>query len=454
MDKNKISRRDFMGRTAGAAGASLVGNSIQLEASPIPRPGRPAPASDRVRFGMIGVGMRGSPLMATSIKLPGVECAVACDLWDGRIALANQIGGEKLPTTKRYQEVLARPDVDCIVAAVPDHWHKQIVLDAVKAGKDVYVEKPMTHKVAEGFEIIRAAAEHHRIVQCGSQEPSSVVYQKAKELLAQKAIGRLTLIEAEMGRNTPCGAWEYTVPPTLSPQTLDWTTWLGSAPKIPFNGRRWAQWRGYTDYGEGIPGDLFIHHLTGIHYVLGIEDPPQRATSQGGLYRWKDGRDQPDVITTVYDYPGFSLTLRVTLNTGTDSGFRFMGDGGIMTINGVENPSGFSIWPEDGKNHSPCTPAWPHDAAVQYAKQWHAEHDTQPGTEQAVEVTGWQAPSDYDNTRDHLWNFFQSVKTRTASVEGPEFANACAIACHMANFSYFNHCIAVWDADKKRIVKA
>jgi predicted dehydrogenase len=439
-----------MGRTAGAAGAVVVGKSILLEASPMPRPGTPS----KVRFGMIGVGMRGSGLMRTSIGLPGVECAMACDLWDGRVELAKQIGGPDLPTTKRYQDILDRKDVDCIVAAVPDHWHKRIVVDAVSAGKDVYVEKPMTHEVSEGFEIIQAASAHNRIVQCGSQEPSSVVYQKAKALLADGGIGQLSLVEATMGRNSHCGAWWYTVPPDLSPATLDWDTWLGSTPKIPFDGGRWAHWRGYSAYGEGIPGDLFIHHLTGIHYVLGLNDPPRRAFSQGGIYRWKDGRDQPDVITTVYDYPNFSLTLRVTLNTITESGFRFMGDRGIMTINGVENPTGLSFSPQDGRNHSPCTPGWPRDMASEYAKKWFVEHDPRPGAAKAVEVTNFDAPHGYNDTREHLWNFFQSVKTRAASVEGPEFANACAIACHMANHSYFNRCVAEWDAGNRTIVKA
>ncbi|MGH9328071.1 MAG: Gfo/Idh/MocA family protein [Terriglobia bacterium] len=449
MSRNGINRRQFMQTTAGSAlaGSFLVDES-RLAASP-----RPVPPSDTVRFAIVGIGMRGSGLLSTAIQLPGVQCVAACELWDGRATLAKQIvGQEDLPTTRSYQELLDRKDIDCIIAPVPDHWHKRIVVDCCKAGKDVYVEKPMTHTVAEGFEIIDAANQYNRIVQCGSQEPSSAVYQKMKDLFAQNVLGDLCLVEAQMGRNNYCGAWGYTVPPDLTPETLDWQTWQEPAVShLPFNKIRWTRWRCFNDYGEGIPGDLFIHHLTGIHYAMNLSSPPLRAFTQGGLYRWKDGRDAPDVMTTVYDYPGFSLTLRVTLNTDTGEGFHFMGDHGIMAVEGVENPSGFSITPQDGKDHNACTPGWPSPLRQAYAKRWDEAHDPAPGTAELISTTSYQVPHGYDSTREHLWNFFQSVKTRQPSIEGPEFANACAIACHMANYSYFKKTVAVWNAEARKI---
>src|SRR5579863_17017 len=452
MKQSDISRRSFMQRTAGTVGASLAGRSLLLEPGPLDAaPVGPAAPSDTVRFGMIGVGMRGAGLLETSIALPGVECAAACDPYEGRRTLAKQILTKPAPITARYRELLDNKEIDCIVAAVPDHWHKQIIVDACAAGKDVYCEKPMTHKVEEGFEIIDAARKNRRIVQIGSQEPSSIVYAKAKELLAAGAIGKLCLVEATMGRNDHCGAWWYTIPPDLSPATVDWDTWLGSAPKRPFDGVRWTRWRCFQDYGEGIPGDLCIHHLTGIHYAMGITAPPKRAFTQGGLYRWHDGRDVPDVMTTVYDYGDFSVTLRVTLNTETESGFRFMGDHGILEIHGVENPESLSIASQDGLDHGPCTPAWPSPMRQEYGRKWHAEHDPWPGTQKAIQSTNYFAPPDYDDTRDHLWNFFQSVKTRRPSIEDEGFGNHAAIAIHMANESYFKERPAVWDASAKRI---
>ncbi|MGH9448100.1 MAG: Gfo/Idh/MocA family oxidoreductase, partial [Terriglobia bacterium] len=245
MSHSGMTRRGFIRTTAGG---TLAG-SFLLEPQAIAASPRPAPPSDTLRFAIIGCGMRGGGVLPTAIKLPGVECVAACELWDGRATLAQEIVGKPIPVTRRYEELLDRKDIDCIYAPVPDHWHSKIVVDCCKAGKDVYVEKPMTHTVEEGFEIINAAKENNRIVQVGSQEPSSVAYQKMKELFAQNALGDLCLVEAQMGRNDYCGAWGYTIPPDLSPQTLDWNTWLGPAPQRPFSKVRWTRWRCFNDYG-------------------------------------------------------------------------------------------------------------------------------------------------------------------------------------------------------------
>jgi len=444
MLKQPISRRDFMWRTAGGA---LAARSILLDPGPSFASPRPLPPSDTVRLGIIGVGMQGSGLLRTSINLPGVECVAACDLYDGRRELAKQIVEKEIPTTRRYKELLDNKEIDCIIAAVPDHWHKQIVVDCCNAGKDVYCEKPMTHHVAEGFEMIEAAERNQRIVQIGSQRRSSIVYAKAKELLDKGAIGEPCLVEASMGRNEPCGAWEYTVPPDLSPETVDWDTWLGTAPKRPFDPLRWTRWRCWQDYGEGIPGDLFVHLLTGIHFIGGITAPPERAFSAGGLFRWKDGRDVPDVMSTVYDYPRFRAALRVTLNSDTEEVTRFMGDRGILEI----RDGSLNVYPQSGLDHGPCTPGWPRQPRAEFGEKWHREHDPLPGTLATVEATRYYPPAGYNEDREHLWNFLQSVRTRKPSVEDATYGNNTAIACHMANYSYFKKTVAVWDAAGKAI---
>ncbi len=444
MPRQRISRREFIRTTAGA---TFAARSVLLE--PRTLVGSPAPAapSDTLRFGIIGVGMQGSGLLETAIKLAGVECAAACDLYDGRQELAKEIVEKPIPTTRRYHELLDNKEIDCIIAAVPDHWHKQIVVDCCNAGKDVYCEKPMTHAVSEGFEMIAAEQKNNRVVQIGSQRRSSVVYAKAKELYEQGAIGDVCLVESVMGRNEPCGAWQYAVPTNLSPETVDWETWLGTAPKRPFDPLRWTRWRCFQDYGEGIPGDLFVHLLTGIHYIAGITAPPQRALSTGGLFRWKDGRDVPDVLTTLYDYPNFRATLRVTLNTDTPEVTRFMGTRGDIEI----HDDTLTLSPQDGLDHGPCDPGWPKKISTDYAEQWREEHELKPGTATTLESTNFYAPPRYDEDREHLWNFFESVRTRRPSVEDATFGNNTAIACHMANYSYFRKTVAVWDAAGKKI---
>src|ERR1700694_3247518 len=156
MKKNRSPRREFLQPTAGAAGATLAANSILLNSEPLFASDSPVAASDRVRFGIVGVGMEGSNLLATAIQLPGVECAAARDLYDGRHELAREIVGTPIPTTRRYKELLDNKEIDAIIVAVPDHWHKQVVVDAVTAGKDVYCEKPVSHTPAEGLALVAA----------------------------------------------------------------------------------------------------------------------------------------------------------------------------------------------------------------------------------------------------------------------------------------------------------
>jgi predicted dehydrogenase len=454
MSMDGMSRRDFILRTSTAASAALVGNSIMLEPEPIAASARPVPPSDRVRFGMVGIGMQGSGLLATSIRLPGVECVAACDLYDGRHTLANAIisahTGKTVPTTRRYQELLENKEIDCIIAAVPDHWHERIIVDACNAGKDIYCEKPMTHEVKEGFSIIEAASRNNRIVQIGSQRRSSIIFAKAKELIDSGAIGEVRLVEDTMGRNTPCGAWVYPPPPDLSPQNLDWETWQGSAPKHPFSPIRFARWRAFRDYGEGIPGDLYVHLITGIHYVMGVTAPAQRAYSVGGLFQWKeDNRDYPDQMTTVYEYPNFRAMIRVTLDNEEDEVVRFLGTRGTVEIRGRQ----VSVSPQDGKDHSPCyyVSSYPPKLHAEYVKEWEASHTAAPGTAKPIEAGSFLAPPGYNEDRQHLWNFFQSVRTRQPSVEDPVFGNNAAIGCHLANYSYFNKTAAVWDEASRTI---
>src|SRR5438552_4463071 len=249
--KNDFSRRAFLQTGAVAAGGLLAAKTILLDpvvASASPQTVAP---SDRVRFGMIGIGMQGSDLLANAITLPGVECVAAADLYDGRHTLAREIAGAKIKTTRKYQELLDDKEIDCLIAAVPDHWHKQVVVDAVNAGKDIYCEKPMSHSAADGVAMVAAAQKTGRVVQIGSQRVSSVICAKAKELLASGIIGTLTLVEGSLGRNDPTGAWEYPPPPDASPATIDWDTWQGDVPKREFDAKIFARWRCWKEYGTG-----------------------------------------------------------------------------------------------------------------------------------------------------------------------------------------------------------
>src|SRR3989475_8656214 len=245
--KKYLPRRQFLHRTAGAAGALAASPAIFLEPEHIPLPMQTMAPSDRRSLGIIGIGMQGSGLLHDAIELPGVECVAACDLYDGRHPFAKEIVGKKIPATRHYKDLLDNKEIDCLIAAVPDHWHKQVVVDAVSAGKDIYCEKPMSHSAADGVAMVAAAKKNGRVVQIGSQRVSSVICAKAKELLANGIIGTLTLVEGSLGRNDPTGAWEYPPPPDLSPANLDWATWQGDATKRPWDPetapKYFARWR-------------------------------------------------------------------------------------------------------------------------------------------------------------------------------------------------------------------
>jgi predicted dehydrogenase len=448
MKKSTYSRRKFLGISAAAAGASLATKAILLTPEPLLASPRPVPASDRLRFGMIGIGMQGSGLLTESITLPGVECAAACDLYDGRHTLAKEIVRPDLPVTRRYQELLADKNIDCIVAAVPDHWHKQVVVDAVSAGKDIYCEKPMSHSAADGVAMVEAAKRTGRIVQIGSQRVSSLVCKKAKEMVAQGMLGDLMMVEGWLGRNDPTGAWEYPPPTDLSPQTLDWDTWQGNVPKRPFDPYIFARWRCWKEYGTGVAGDLLVHLVSGMMFILNMNEAPQQAMSLGGILRFKDGRNMPDVHATLFKYGEIPVYMRLNLGTDMPETYRFQGSKGILEV----TEFGLSYTPQTGKDSGPSyyDSGFPHAMRAAYEKKWHEENDPKLGQEPMLEAMTFHGP-DFDDMKPHLWNFFEAVRSRKPVVEDAVFGHHAALACHMANESYFRKTAVSWDEASKSI---
>ena len=250
---------------------------------------------------------------------------MAATLWPGRSPAT-----QSLPTTRRYQELLERKDIDCILAAVPDHWHKRVVVDACNAGKDIYCEKPMSHTAAEGFEMVDAAKTTTASCRSARSVSAPPCAPKLANSIVQGAIGDVEMVELSLGRNDPTGAWEYPPPPDLSPQNLDWDTWLNDAPKIPFNPERFARWRCWKEYGTGVGGDLMVHLLSGMLFTLGWNEIPRSASALGGIFRWKDGRNMPDLHVVLFDYHGIPVYVRLGLGTETPELARFMGPKGIL----------------------------------------------------------------------------------------------------------------------------
>src|SRR3954471_2870847 len=328
-------RRDFL---KSAAAGSLAAPSL-VRAYELSGDQQQAAPGDRIRLALIGAGGQGSSDTRTAVRVPGVELVAAADIYDGRLARAREVWGGQIFTSRDYREVLARRDVDAVIIGTPDHWHARIATDAMNAGKDVYVEKPMVQKIDEGLGLVAVADRTKRILQVGSQRVSSIIYAKARELYRSGVIGELNMVEAWINRNSALGAWQYKIPPDASPQTIDWDRFLGRAPKRPFEPVRLFRWRNYRDYGTGVGGDLFVHLLSGLHAVTGSAGP-ERIMATGGLRYWEDGRDVPDVMLAMFDYAKqsthgeFTFSLRVNLKSGVPEerfGFRFMGTDGVIT---------------------------------------------------------------------------------------------------------------------------
>jgi predicted dehydrogenase len=447
MKMSSITRRDFVRLGAGAVAAGAAIKSSILEPNGLAAQSPPNDAGRKIRFVSIGTGIRGCDLLRAARQVPNGVLVGTADLYDMHQKAGIEAYGADVPTTRDYRSLLDRKDVDAVIVAVADFQHRRVVLDCLAAGKDVYCEKPMSHNVADGLAMVKAVQDGKRIFQAGSQRVSNIVYKKAAEIYASGRLGEVHFIEGHSDRNSPSGAWVYPIAPDAGPETIDWATWLRDAPSRPFDAARFFRWRCFTDYGEGVAGDLYVHLLSGIQCISGINQAPVRALSTGTLTHFNDGRDFPDLLATFYDYPGVTVNLHCNQNNSAGEPIIFYGREATMTISGntlTVTPQDTSPQPEGYSLNG-----WTAEAKQQYLKDWHVTHPEPPAT--LAEVETYSAPRGYDDTVDHIANFFRAVESREHVVEDEIFGNNAAIACHMANHSYFHHAIATWDAAAESI---
>jgi predicted dehydrogenase len=414
-------------------------------------------ANDRVQIATIGVGGMGSGDTRYALSIPGNKLVAACDIYDGRLTRAREVWGQEIFTTRDYREVLARNDVDAVIIATPDHWHAQIMIDALNAGKDVYCEKPMIQKPEQGHPVIAAARKSGKILQIGSQYVSSVIYQKTRELIRDGAIGELNMVEAWLDRNTAVGAWQYSIPPDASPQNIDWDRFLGSAPKRPFEPIRLFRWRNYQDYGTAVAGDLFVHLLSGLHVATGSLGPT-RVFASGGLRYWKDGRDVPDVMLATMDYPvtsrhpGFNLALRVNFKSSVPAerfGFRFVGSEGILTAG--SNVTVSKAAPETAPGYTINTfPKAVQEKFLREYREKYPERGVTAGSLRQADETVYETPPGYSAHLEHHKVFYDAVRGRKSVVEDGVFGLRAAGPSLLCNTSYYEGRICSWDPEQMK----
>ncbi|OOQ60547.1 Gfo/Idh/MocA family protein [Mucilaginibacter pedocola] len=419
--------------------------------------------NDKIRIATVGMGIMGFNDTNAALTSPGVELVGVADLYKGRLARAKEVYGASLFTTDDYRDLILRKDIDAIIVATSDNWHSQISIDAMRAGKAVYSEKPMVHQISQGLAEIQAQKETKMVFQVGSQRVSSIAYRKAKEMYEAGAIGKINSIEASFNRQDALGAWQYTIPLDQSVQTVNWARFQSNAKeKVDYDPKRFFRWRNYREYGTGVAGDLFVHLLSGIHLITGSKGP-EKIYSIGDLSYWKDGRNVPDVMSAVVHYgdtkehPAFQVTLRVNFVSGDggSSTTKIVGSEGVIDLGG--EGEGFTI----RKNKLPEAPGiggwdslFTYTEAQQkallddYNKRWKEDKRNRQKFPDVV----YKAPDDYNASNDHFANFFDSMRNGTKVVEDAVFgfrAAAPALAC---NDSYFENKVVRWDAHNMKII--
>jgi len=435
-------RRQFL---SAAGVAPLAGAAAQRSVS----------ANDRVQLGAIGLGGRGTSDVHVALdEVGGAQLIAVSDLYAGRRARAREVFGKDLFVTPDYHELLARKDVDAVIVATPDHWHAQASIDAMEAGKDVYCEKPMVHAIAEGHAVVAAQRKTGRIIQIGSQRVSSIIYQKAKNLIQDGAIGKLNLIEAWWER--PIDSEELvfrnSIPLDASPATIDWDRFVANTTRRPFDAKRFFWWHNYRDYGTGIPGDLFVHLFSGVHFVLDSAGPA-RMMSTGGTRYWDDGREIPDLMMGLADYaegahhPAFNMVLRVNFEQGSaeTSGFRFVGEKGILHIqDGGVRLARHTPPSEPGYNIETFADAMQQQFLREYRKKYPVRPATL-GSMRSTPAEEFLAPEGYSDHAAHMANFLAAVRSRKPVVEDAVFGLRAAGPALLANASFYEQKICGWN---------
>ncbi|HEY6491457.1 MAG: Gfo/Idh/MocA family oxidoreductase [Terracidiphilus sp.] len=438
--------------TGAATASTVMGKRLHALAWLQDEPARAVSANDQIQIALIGAGGQGQGDTKTAVQVPGVKLVAVADCYNGRLEHSKEVWGNDVFTTRDYNEILARKDIDAVIIGTPDHWHKQASIDAMKAGKDVYCEKPMIHLYSDGPEMIETSHATKRILQIGSQRVSSILYAKAKELLAAGAIGKLNMVTAHWDRNSSMGAWNYTVPLDASTETCDWPRFLGTAPKIPFNPEHFFQWRKWKAYGSGVAGDLFVHLFSGTHFVTGSHGPTQ-GMATGSIRYWNDGRDALDVVLGLFDYrEGFNLSVRVNFVDGGEEseGLVFTGSEGTLEIgwHGV-TVERVARETEPGLTIGTFTEAMQEQIETAYDKKYPKSHFT---GEPPVGSERYAAPEGYSDSYDHFKNFFASVRSRQPVVEDAVFGYRAAGAALLSNLSIEKGSVVRWDPDAMKLL--
>ena len=435
-------RRRFI-RTAASAAVvyKLVGPKPELRAAAIG-------PNDQIGVGFIGVGIRGSYHLDNFKKMPGVRPVMAADCFDGHLDFAKEATDGKIETTKDYHALMARKDIDVVVIATPEHWHLRMIMDALAAGKHIYVEKPMTFTIAEGKTVCDAVKKSNKLFWVGSQHKTTPLTAKAREVVKSGALGKVNMVRMATYRNTPEGAWVYPIPEGASQQNIDWARWLGPAPKHEFDLKRFFRWRCFWEYSGGVATDLWVHTLTTLHEIMDVQGP-KSAVVQGGIFRWDDGRTCPDQMTGLYEYPGFVLEITANLCNSTSGAGNtlVMGSEGTMNI-GTRNVV-VTHEPETSPVAYYGLNGWTKAATEKYLVSMGLGGNKRPN----LPPTKPTQTLTVERGLEHHELFIKALREGTKSLESAEEGHCAAGAADLGNLAYRKKRRMNWDIKTNKVTE-
>ena len=421
----KLRRRDFLKRGAATAGAGLLMRNVPLLGQDTPA--NPSGPNDKIVLGFIGLGRMGQGNLKIFMKHPDVEVAALCDVYSTNLDSALAITEGKAKTFQDFRGLLEMKEIDAVVICSPDHWHPLQTILACEAGKDVYVEKPISVYLREGRRMVEVARKQKRVVQVGTQQRSGLHFKEAVDLIRRNHIGKVSYVRTwNYGNDFPEGIGNP--PDTDPPRELNWDLWLGPARKVPFNANRfgvspdhWSSFRWFWDYAGGMMTDWGVHLLDIVHWAMNV-DAPQSVSAQGAKLYLQDNRETPDTLQTVYQYPGFICTYenrecnRHGLNQH-EYGISFHGTEGTLFV----DRSGFEVIPELTKTKEPRCEA--------VVKQ-----------------------SSNQMSQAHTRNFLDCVRSRQMPISDIEIGHRSTSAAQLGNVALRSKNTIRWDRNSERII--
>jgi predicted dehydrogenase len=406
-----MDRRSFVNKSA----ALLAGYSATVSGYA---------ANESISVGVLGAGGRARRLLQSLNQIPGTNVVAVADVWDASLEQSRKFAVPGAHFTKRYEDVLSRKDVDAVLIASPDHWHVAMATDACSAGKDVYVEKPLTHDLSEGSRIIEAEKRSGRIVQVGMQQRSMPHLIKARELLKAGRLGSIHKVHMTWNRNTP-RATAASI--DIDPKTVDWDRFLGNAPKQNFDPYRFRNWRWFWDFGGGIFTDLMVHWLDTVNWMMDL-DPPAVATAIGDNYNAKNLWQTPDTVQGLLQYPERELQAYFEgtfVNARNAAMTEIMGSDATLYF----DRGRFELIPERKRNGSPVA------------------------AEEMVLGTGPRGADFYDQPDGellHLTNWLECVRSRKPPAATAEDGVRSAAGAHLANMALRQNKVIRWQDEQPR----